>query len=60
MREFFIVDRDTGNGRIVGPFLYDGALNGDSYNDMLNETVVPSAQHALNIEIFSLKKRELG
>ena len=48
----------SGNGMIVGPIFYDGALNGDSYNDMLNETIIPSVQHALNIEIFSLEKLE--
>lgn len=35
-----------GNGRIVGPIFYEGALNGDSYNDMLNETIIPSVQQA--------------
>ena len=37
---------------MVGPIFYDGALNGDSYNDMLNETIIPSVQHASNIDIL--------
>ena len=41
---------------ILGPIFYDGALNGDSYNEILNEAIIPSFQHALNIEIFYFKK----
>ena len=52
------VGRGSGNGRIAGPIFYDGALNGDSNNDMLNETIIPFVQHAFYIEIFSLKKSE--
>ena len=44
----------AGNGRIVGTIFYDGALIGDSYN----ETITPFFQHALNIEIFFLKKKK--
>ena len=54
MGEAFSDGRGSGNDKIVGPIFYDGALNGDSYNDMMNETIIPSVQHALNIEIFFL------
>ena len=30
------------NGAVIGPFFYDGALNNDTYNNMLQENIITS------------------
>ena len=38
-----------GNGAVIGPFLYDGALNGDTYNNMLQENIITSIGRAYGV-----------
>ena len=35
-----------GNVAVIGPFFYDGALNGDTYNNMLQENIITSIRRA--------------
>ena len=38
-----------GNGAVIGPFFYDGALKGDTYNNMLQENIITSIRRAYGV-----------
>ena len=38
-----------GNGAVIGPFFYDGALNGYAYNNMLQENIITSIRRTYGV-----------
>ena len=63
MISFYLVDAKVGRcrnvivhilifwrkGAVIGPFFYDGALNGDTYNNMLQDNMITSIRRAYGV-----------